>query len=233
MKLAYVLIFLILSSFAHAGETETTNFATITVEGTGQTVTTPDVVRLGWTLSDEGQTASQAMSIMTKKSAKLMDKLEKFGLEAADVVSTDVRLSPVYKDNNYQRSEIRGFVASSSLKVSLRDLDRLAELYDLALQSGVTEMYGVTFDTTERDVHMTQAQQKAVHNARKKAELYAKEAGMRVGRLLMMSEIRETSGFQMFAARSSFDGEMANPNASGELTFTQSITAKYEIEPAE
>ena len=34
----------------------------------------------------------------------------KFGLEAEDVVSTDVRLSPVYKDNNYQRSEIRGFV---------------------------------------------------------------------------------------------------------------------------
>jgi uncharacterized protein YggE len=53
MKFAYVLIFLILSSFAHAGETETTNYATITVEGTGQTVTTPDVVRLGWTLSDE------------------------------------------------------------------------------------------------------------------------------------------------------------------------------------
>jgi len=26
---------------------------------------------------------------------------------------------------------------------------------------------------------------------------------------------------------------MANPIASGELTFTQSITAKYEIEPAE
>ena len=49
-------------------------------------------------------------------------------------------------------------MASSSLKVSLRDLDRLAELYDLALQSGVTEMSGVTFDTTERDVHMTQAQ---------------------------------------------------------------------------
>ena len=66
MKLVYVLIFLILSSFAQAGEGETANFATITVEGTGQTVTTPDVVRLGWTLSDEGQTASQAMSIMTK-----------------------------------------------------------------------------------------------------------------------------------------------------------------------
>ena len=66
MKLVYVLIFLILSSFAQAGEGETANFATITVEGTGQTVTTPDVVRLGWTLSEEGQTASQAMSIMTK-----------------------------------------------------------------------------------------------------------------------------------------------------------------------
>ena len=90
MKLAYVLIFLILSSFAHAGEGETTNFATITVEGTGQTVTTPDVVRLGWTLREEGQTASQAMSIMTKIFAKLLDNLKKFGLEAADVESTDV-----------------------------------------------------------------------------------------------------------------------------------------------
>ena len=119
------------------------------------------------------------------------------------------------------------------MKVSLQDLDRLAELYDLALQSGVTEMYGVTFDTTKRDVYVTEAQKKAVHNARKKSELYAKEAGMRVGRLLMMSETRETSGFHMFAARSSFDGEMANPIASGEVTFTQSITAKYEIEAGE
>ena len=58
MKLAYVLIFLILSSFTHAGECENTNFATITVEGTEQTVTTPDVVCLGWTPSEEGQTAS-------------------------------------------------------------------------------------------------------------------------------------------------------------------------------
>ena len=129
-----------------------------------------------------------------------MDRLKKFGLEPADVVSAGVRLSPVYKDKNYQHSEIRGFVASSSLKVSLRDLDRLAELYDLPFQSAVTEMYGVTFDTTERDVHMTEAQKKAVHNTRKKAELYAKEAGMRVGRPLMMIETRETSGFQMFAA---------------------------------
>ena len=106
-----------------------------------------------------------------------MDKLEKFGLEAADVVSTDVRLSPVYKDNNYQRSEIRGFVASSSLKVSLRDLDRLAELYYLAIQSGVTEMYGVTFDTTERDVHMHRRSRKPFITRAKRQNFMQKRLG--------------------------------------------------------
>jgi uncharacterized protein YggE len=114
------------------------------------------------------------------------------------------------------------------VRVKVRQLDSLGEVLDQVVGQGANHVQGVGFAVAEPTPVLDEARRKAVADARHKAELYAREAGMEVGPVLLIQE--ETPHLPrpplLGAARAE---AAAVPVAEGELEFGASITVTYAM----
>ena len=121
---------------------------------------------------------------------------------------------------------ISGYVATNLLTVRVRDLDGLGTVLDAAVADGANTLNGLTFGLAKPEPALNEARKAAVADARAKAELLVTAAGMKLGRIVMITESGAWTDPQpMF--RDSAAG--APPVAGGELAMTANVTVQYEM----
>ena len=110
------------------------------------------------------------------------------------------------------------------------ELNRLGAILDAVVQAGGNRVQGVSFSLAEPGPHIDQARRKAVADARHRAELYAAEAGVKVGGALLISEQSAPVPMPKFAlgARVAM-ADAAVPIAQGEQTISAQINITYKI----
>ena len=74
------------------------------------------------------------------------------------------------------------------MTVRIRDIDKLPAVLDRAIAAGANEMSGIEFVVSEQSKLLDQARDEAIADARRKAELYAKAAGAKLGRVVSITE---------------------------------------------
>ena len=147
--------------------------------------------------------------------------------------TSNFSVQPQYKQGQpgQQRAEIVGYQVSNQVRVQVRKLDALGPLLDGAVGEGANQMQGVSFSVAEPDPLLDEARRQAMADARRKAELYAKAAGVDVGRVLLIQEdtprLPEPLYRGMMMARGAASD--AVPVAAGEQEFHASITVTYAI----
>jgi hypothetical protein len=72
--------------------------------------------------------------------------------------------------------------------VRFRDAANAGRILDSLVTAGATEINGPTFQIAEADAALDEARTRAVATARARADLYARTLGMRVARILAVSE---------------------------------------------
>ena len=78
--------------------------------------------------------------------------------------------------------------ASSLLTVRLRDINKSADVLDKMICAGANLVTGINFEVSEPSKLLDQARVEAIADAKRKAEIYAKAAGVTLGRPLSISE---------------------------------------------
>jgi uncharacterized protein YggE len=113
--------------------------------------------------------------------------------------------------------------------IKIRDLDKISEVIDQTVAAGANNMGGVEFLVAEPSKMLDTARADAVADARRKAELVAQAAGVRLGPALTITE--QSSGFQdpqvYLRAAAAQPGE--TPVAAGEMTLRAAVTVSYEL----
>ena len=99
-----------------------------------------------------------------------------------------VVLQPQYDTNKSGTARLTGFQATNQVSVRIRDIDKLATVLDRAIAAGANEMSGIEFVVTEQSRMLDQARDDAIADARRKAELYAKAASVKLGNVISISE---------------------------------------------
>ena len=95
------------------------------------------------------------------------------------------------------------------------------------MAAGANEIGGINFMVSQESKALDEARAKAIEDARRKAEIYAKAAGVRIGAPLSISE--EGAGGPV-PMRAQFTGTgAATPVAPGEETLRIAVTVSYEI----
>ena len=97
-------------------------------------------------------------------------------------------LQPQYDPNKSGTARLLGFQVTNQLTVKIRDIDRLPAFLDRAIAAGANEMSGIEFVVSEQSKLLDQARDDAIADARRKAEIYAKAAGVKVGQVVTISE---------------------------------------------
>ena len=204
--------------------------ATVTVSGVGTVTATPDVAEITTGVTTQAPTAAQALAANSQQMEKLLQSLAALGVAARDVQTTNISVSPVRRAGKAEgrAPEIVAYEVTNQARVKVRDLSRLGGVLDQQVEQGANSVYGIHFGLLEPGPLLDEARKRAMADARRRAELYAAAAALKVGRVLSVQEAGAALPRPEMAARATMG---AVPVAAGEQEIQASVSVTYALEP--
>lgn len=169
---------------------------TFDVIGEGKVFVIPDVASVTVGIRSQGSTVKIAQDQINSVINKVSDASKTLGIDKKDIQTTGYSIYPDY-DYSGSSQRIKGYTASTSLSVKVRDIDKANSVIDAATNNGANEVSGISFEADDEQSSRTpstktkaenEAREKAVEDAKKKAEGAAKIAGFKLGRIINYSE---------------------------------------------
>ena len=203
----------------------------ITVRGQGEVFAAPDRARLAGGVVTQASLAKQALSANNETMAQLFATLTRFEIPKRKLRTAAVSVNPVY-----QRSgpggprRLSGYRVVNTVFATTADLKRLGELLDALVVAGANRIGGISFMVADPAGFAAAARKKALADARRKAALYAGEAGVRLGKVLKIIEQGASMPRPEFARMAAGDAMSSVPTAPGEQRVRVAVTVTYAIE---
>ena len=205
---------------------------TITVAGFGKINGSNDiaVTTMGYSNTDKDVAKAQA------DNKKVMDQvyaeLKKMGVGDKDLQSN----YSIYPDYNYTESrgqELKGYRVSNSLTIKIRDLNKISEVLSLAGKYGATEVSGLNFTIDDPENLKSEARDKALLDAKAKAEHLANVLGLRLGGVITYNEYEGGGDFYQpqLLMKDSVGGMGGGPAAisAGSKDVIMNVNVTYEV----
>jgi uncharacterized protein YggE len=167
---------------------------TVSVSATGRVAVEPDIARISTGVVTEAGTAKDAIDRNNAIMSKLVDGLKAAGIQVKDIQTSTLNVNPRYtqpKDGGV--ATINGYRVTNQVRLTVRDVKRLGEVLDQAIELGANKINHIAFDVSKMETLKDEARRQAMDNARRRGELYAKAAGGELGPVLRISE----SGFDL------------------------------------
>jgi uncharacterized protein YggE len=211
-------------AFAPLSAQAADKFVTVTGEATVAVAPDMAIIRVG--VTSQGKTAHEASDANAKQMTKVLAAIKDAGIADRDVQTSRLSLQPQYDPNKNGTARLTGFQVTNQVTIKIRDTDKLPVILDRAIAAGANEMSGIEFVVSEQSKLLDQARDDAVIDAHRKAELYAKAAGVKLGRVVSISEEGSNPPPRpvMQAMRAG-----AVPVAPGEQMLRASVTVSYDI----
>jgi uncharacterized protein len=199
---------------------------TITVTGTATVQAAPDLATLMIGVTTQGETAAVALSANSDAVAAVTARLTASGIEARDMQTSNLSINPNWTSfDSGAAPTISGYVATNLLTIRVRDLGGLGAVLDAAVADGANTLNGLTFGMAKPEPALNEARKAAVADARARAELLVAAAGMKLGRVVTITE----GGAWTDPAPMFRDSVAAAPVQGGEVAMTASVTIQYEM----
>lgn len=145
----------------------------VVTSGTASVDAVPDIATLAIEVSVSAQDAASAKKQVDDRVAQYFDFLQKNNIEKKDISAANLRTQPEYDYLKTGESVLKGYRAVRQVQVTLRQLDKLNDLLDGALKSGLNEIRAVELGVANPDEYRDRARQKAIDNAVQQATALA------------------------------------------------------------
>jgi uncharacterized protein YggE len=198
----------------------------LTVTGEASVTTEPDLAQIRTGVTSQAKTAKEASDANAKAAQGVVAALRAAGIDDKDIQTTRLTLQPTYDNSTGPtRGKINSFLASNQVMIRVRDIAKLADIIDRTVSAGATDIGGIEFIVSAPSQALDRARDAAVADARRKAEIYAKAAGVTLGRVLTLSEDQASAEPMLMSARAA----AAPPIMPGEKTLKLTVTVSYEL----
>ncbi len=208
--------------------------AGISVTGTAERMVQPDLARIELGVETQGDTAQAAVTENATLMTKVRNLLLNFGIPEADLTTSAFSLAPQYRYPKDSEPVLTGYRASNVLEITLRgDLKRAGEVLDLATKAGANRVQNVTFSVQRSEELQLELLAEAVGNGKQRAEKLAQAAGVKMGKLLDLSDsatsvipyrinFREDYG----ALKAAYDSTPIQP---GQIKISAQVNLQYDL----
>jgi uncharacterized protein len=196
----------------------------ITVAATGSARLVPDRAHFTFGVSTNGGSAQAALTANSARMRELVGALKAAGVPEADIRTEHVSVSPRMSPSG-ERTD--GFAAENSASVEVA-AERAGELVDLAVGNGATNVYGPSFERSDRDTQYNKALAKAVEQARVKAEAVAEAANVALGDVTRVVEGGEPGGI-VYETAARANAAPDTPVEPGTEEITALVTATFSV----
>lgn len=228
-----VVALLILSTSPVLAQQEST-LSKLDISAQANVTANPDIANVSAGVVTVAKTAAQAMQDNANKMSAVFAALKKAGVVDKDVQTSGISLNPQYNYQNNLPPTIINYQASNTVNIKVRDLKNIGPVLDALIAQGANQLNGPTFAIENSDALMDQARAEAVKKAMARAQIYATAAGVKIKRILAMSESGGyTPPMPMMARAMAMKAEASDastPVATGEVGLSVSVNVTFEIE---
>jgi uncharacterized protein YggE len=202
----------------------------ISVTGEASISVPPDLAEVEAGVTTDSKSAREASDANNAAMGKLLLALKAAGVDPKDIQTSRLSLQPQNAANRSGPPAIVGYRASNRVTVRLHDVAKVAGTIDMLVGAGANDIDGINFTVSQASKLLDDARTQAVADARRKAEIYAKAAGVTLGAPLSISE----GGAPVPMFRAKVASAMApTPVAQGEETLSVTVSVTWAIKPAQ
>lgn len=226
----------------------------LTVSAEGRSMRTPDLAVFSAGVTTQGKSAAEALAENSRAMTQVVASLKRAGIADRDIQTSNLSINPIYSNPErdaqlapqsagrayvplppeQQIAKIIGYSVSNNVSVRQRKIGEYGKVIDTLVSAGANQVNGPNFQLDDSEAALDEARTDAVKIARQRATLYAGAAGLKVVRILSISE---NGGYYaapqvafMKAQRDSA-GAPPPPVAAGELQVTANVTVLFELAP--
>lgn len=208
--------------------------ATMTVVGVGEVKAAPNVARIQFGIESTEETAKAAQDANNLVMSQIISELVSMGIKKEDIRTQYFSLYPEYSYNRESGVQtLTGYRAVNEVEVEVRDIDRLGEVIDTAINAGANRIQNVTYGIQDESEFAHQALKIAVENAKAKAEAMADAAGMKIGGILRISDgVMQSDGVRLFGeqVRMMAAADSGSALAPGQVSVKSQVQMVFWIE---
>lgn len=203
----------------------------ISVTGEATVTVPPDLAQVDGGVTSEARTAREASEANNAAMGKVLLALKAANINEKDIQTSRLSLQPQSAPNRPGPPAIVGYRASNRVTIRVRDVTRVASVIDTLVGAGANDIGGINFMVSQASKLLDEAREKAVADARRKAEIYAKAAGVALGAPLSITE--EGSPGPTPYRRMSAGMAASAPVAQGEETLSVTVNVSWAIKAKE
>src|SRR4051794_5305584 len=213
--------------------TQTIAGARLDISATGEVTRVPDIAIISAGVVSRSATATGALQDAADRMQRVLAALKRAGVADRDVQTSNISLNPEYRYVENQPPQLTGYTASNQLTIRFRDIRNSGKILDALVAEGANQINGPSLTIDKPEGALDEARAKAVAAGRARAELYARSLGLRVARVVSVSE---SGGYAppppappmvMMAARGERDQTTINP---GEQKLQVSLSMTFELQ---
>lgn len=209
----------------------------IWVNGEGKVTVTPDVAILSVGIESQEASVAPAQEKAAAAMNAVISQLKQSGIADKDIRTTSFSISRVTRFDEPKQQEITiGYRVTNTVSAKIRKTGDAGKIIDAVAQAGgdLTRINGISFTVDDATTFEAEVRQKAMANAKNKAEQLANLSGVKLGKPIY---INESGGFiplrQEFfpvpAPMPAFAGA-PTPILPGEQEIRLNVQVVYEID---
>ena len=163
----------------------------IWVSGTGKVTVTPDIATLQLGIESQEASVSEAQARASEAMDKVMVALTDNGVADKDIQTRYFRISQRTRWDDAQQMEVViGYRVTNQVVAKIRDMENVSTIIDAVVAAGgdYTRINNLSFSVDDPSVYYDEAREKAIADAKDKAQKIAGFAGMKLGEPTYISE---------------------------------------------
>ena len=228
---AAALLMMAVPAAAQVSEVRPISGTRLDVVATGDVTRVPDLVRINAGVVTQASTAVEAIRQNAARMEAVRAALRAAGIADRDIQTSNLNLNPNYRYAENQPPQLVGYQAVNEVSVRFRDIANTGRILDALVAQGANQISGPVLMIERPEAALDEARAEALANARARADFYARSLGMRVARILSVSE---ASGFmpppRPMEARNMAAADAATQIVPGEQTLNIALTVSFELE---
>ena len=204
----------------------------LNISANAEATRVPDVATLSAGVVTQAADGNSAMRQNAQQMDKVLAAIKAAGIAEKDIQTSGINLSPQYRYVENEAPKITGYQASNNVNLKIRDIAKLGKVLDALAAVGANQINGPSFEIDQPEPVYDEARLAALKKAQARAETYAKALGLKVRRIVSISE--GGNGFHppmpMMAMRAqAMDAKESTPVSPGETTLSVNLDVVFEL----
>ena len=204
----------------------------IVIFETGEVYAKPDLAVVVFSVIKEAKTVSGAMNENSAVMNNVIEAIKEQGVEEKDIKTTSFDITPRYEysEGTFGKRVLVGYEVVQGLEVKIRNMGKIGEIIEKAADSGANDIGDLQLTIDNQDELENQAREKAIGEAKTKADQLASQLGVELGGVISFNESLYFPYYksQVSLKEAAGGGEIPNIQ-TGENKISVSVTITYQI----